>query len=167
MEHLKGKRDIFELEVRVQLPSGLRWMLFRGCAKPDEHGRCHRMSGSISDVTERRRAEEEVLRLNSALEQKVKERTVELEEKNTQLIDTLAALNIAQNELVQNDNLVSLGSLVSSMAHEVNTPIGVALTASSHMFEAVSDIKIKMEQGRLTKSDFEIFLILPKSVPIY
>ncbi|WP_370980694.1 ATP-binding protein [Agaribacterium sp. ZY112] len=152
--HLKGESPIFEVELPMTFTSGRRWILVRGLAKPDKQGRCQRMCGSVSDISSRREAQEEIHRLNSSLELKVSQRTSELESTNEKLLDALAVLRAAQDELIQNENLASLGALVSSVAHEANTPLGISLTASSHLVELLSDIEHKFESGSLKKSDF-------------
>jgi len=56
--HLKGQTPHFECEYRVLDRKGeFRWVLARGLAQRDEHGRAYRMVGSIGDITERKRAE--------------------------------------------------------------------------------------------------------------
>jgi len=56
--HLKGQTPHFECEYRVRDRKGeFRWVLARGLAQRDEHGRAYRMVGSIGDITERKRAE--------------------------------------------------------------------------------------------------------------
>jgi diguanylate cyclase (GGDEF)-like protein/PAS domain S-box-containing protein len=56
--HLKGKTNHFQNEHRVKLESGeYRWVLARGLAFRDEDGRAVRIAGSLTDITERKKAE--------------------------------------------------------------------------------------------------------------
>jgi PAS domain S-box-containing protein len=76
------------------------------------------------DITELRKAEEEVLRLNSSLEAKVEERTAQLSEANASLSRALAELKATEAKLVLAGKMSSLGQLAAGIAHEVNTPLG-------------------------------------------
>jgi len=61
-EHMEGARDQFESEHRVRRKDGsYAWMLVRGVAVRDGSGKVSRMAGSITDVTDRRLAEDELL----------------------------------------------------------------------------------------------------------
>lgn len=69
-----------------------------------------------------------------------------------------AELRDAQASLIQAEKLASLAQLVAGVAHEVNTPIGVTLTAISHLGEEVGRIRTLFEENRIRRSDFQDFL---------
>ncbi|MCG5509071.1 bifunctional diguanylate cyclase/phosphodiesterase [Ectothiorhodospira lacustris] len=59
--HLEGHSPWLETEHRMRhATNGYRWMHFRGVAVRNASGRTHRIAGSMSDVTERRRIEEQL-----------------------------------------------------------------------------------------------------------
>ncbi|WP_144428195.1 PAS-domain containing protein [Azospirillum thiophilum] len=71
-----------------------------------------------------------------------------------------AELRDAQASLIQAEKLSSLAQLVAGVAHEVNTPIGVTLTAISHLGEQVARIRALYDENRIRRSDFHEFLDL-------
>jgi PAS domain S-box-containing protein len=85
---------------------------------PDPHRKLVR--ASISDITERKRAEQELARLNTELEQLVEERTAELGD--------------AQAELVKSERLATLGQLTATVSHELRNPLG-AMRTSMYLVE--------------------------------
>lgn len=67
------------------------------------------------------------------LENQVHARTAELLEAKQQAESALARQQEMQHELVQTEKLAALGGLVAGIAHEINTPIGIALSAATHL----------------------------------
>ena len=61
------------------------------------------------------------------LEEKVTERTTELQQKNTDLKHTITALHQARQQLVVAEKLAALGELTAGVAHEINNPTQVIL----------------------------------------
>ncbi len=60
-EHLKGKTPFFYCEYRVRAHSGeYRWIASRGIAVRDARGIAYQMAGSVTDITERKRHEDEI-----------------------------------------------------------------------------------------------------------
>lgn len=69
----------------------------------------------------------------------------ELQEAQSQLVET-------RDSLTQAEKLASLGGLVAGIAHELNTPIGIALTAISHLEDGVVALDKAVAGGKLTRS---------------
>lgn len=76
----------YDVEYRVARPDGeVRFVHSRGDSTCDASGRVRRLLGTLQDVTERRRAADEIRELNQRLEQRVAERTEELAAANREL----------------------------------------------------------------------------------
>jgi signal transduction histidine kinase len=93
------------------------------------------------------RANQELARTNQAL---IKT--------NKNLSNSLEKLNETQDQLVQNEKMASLGGLVAGISHEINTPIGIGVTAASHLLDTTNDFHQKFNAGDITKSEFKKFL---------
>ncbi|MGB3367120.1 MAG: ATP-binding protein [Acidaminobacteraceae bacterium] len=99
-------------------------------------------------------ARNSVIQLNEDLENKVDIRTKELLDVNENLHQTLTELQEVQDLLIESGKMALLGELVAGVAHEINTPIGVSLTASSFIEKEVKSLIDKSNSGKLTKKDF-------------
>lgn len=114
---------------------------------------------ACTDVTEKRRFEDEIRELNATLEQRVIERTEELQQANEELAYTLETLNKAQEELVRSGKLAALGSLVAGIAHELNTPIGNSLMVASTLADQTRSLSDQYHAGAgMKRSELETFL---------
>ena len=102
---------------------------------------------ALMDFQELRATQLELLALNNSLEQRINERTAELAGRNEELANVLANLQRMQEQLVQADKLSSLGSIVAAVAHELNTPIGNALTVATTLQDLNKDFSQAVEHG--------------------
>ncbi len=107
---------------------------------------------------ERSMAEEQLQRLNEQLEERVEQRTEQLAGANRDLGQTLEDLRRTQSQLIMSEKLAALGELVAGVAHEINTPVGVALSASSTLSEKTSVLADLFTRGEMKRSDLAGFL---------
>jgi signal transduction histidine kinase len=96
--------------------------------------------------------------MNEELEQRVANRTAQLNEVNLALKQSLATVKKTQDRMVQTEKMASLGSLVAGVAHEINTPVGIGVTASSLLEEKTQQINKLHASGKMKRSDLEKYL---------
>jgi len=84
--------------------------------------------------------------LNATLEQRVAERTAALQEANERL-------QAEQARTLQAEKMASLGRMVAGFAHEVNTPVGIAVGAVSQAREVVKELGVCLSQEEVTEED--------------
>lgn len=104
-----------------------------------------------AQVRDLQTAKSALSQLNENLEFRVAQRTADL----AQALDELKR---TQNELVRAAELARLGTLVAGVAHELNTPIGNALTIASALAHETLELKSQHQEGRLKRSALDAFL---------
>lgn len=109
-------------------------------------------------INKLQQAELEIRQLNQGLEAKINERTLALKSSNQDLLNTLETLHQYQNQIVETEKMASLGQMVAGVAHEVNTPIGLGVTASTLMQDKLADIQKAFDEKKLTSSQLSRFL---------
>ena len=127
--------------VEVATPSG-RTAWVQLSRRPLDDG-----AGSLlhfCDVTETRAETSRMRRRNEDLERAVVNQQAELEQ--------------AQAQLVETEKMAAVARMVTGLAQEINTPVGVGLTASSHLTDLSDNLERAYRDGLMRRSDFEDFL---------
>ena len=121
LQHSLAERRDVDIEYRVVRPDGtIRWMNGRGHSFYNAAGEPVRMVGLILDITDRKQTEAALRELNATLEQRVAERTDALQHE-------VAERQQMQAALFQREKLAAMGSLLASVAHELNNPLSIIL----------------------------------------
>lgn len=110
------------------------------------------------EVHQRETAESQLRALNEDLESRIEARTREIQQKNSALEDALGHLREAQEHLVAGEKMAALGGLVAGIAHEINTPVGIGVTATSHLQQKTDTLIQRYQDNTMKKSDLQQFL---------
>ncbi|KPQ04511.1 MAG: two component signal transduction system histidine kinase [Idiomarinaceae bacterium HL-53] len=116
------------------------------------------MSKLMLDLEERRL---ELEKRQYELEREIQQRRLTeatLKRTNERLRDSIDTIKRAQSQLVESEKLASLGGLVASVAHDVNTPIGIGVTATSFLADRVEALAISLDDQTLTQTQMHRFI---------
>lgn len=116
-----------------------------------KEGASQHFSAMFIDITERKAAEKELKQHQDHLEVLIEERTQALQ-------TSFENLTLAQNQLVESEKMAALGGLVAGISHEVNTPIGIGVTAASHLADITEDFAQHFKTGQLTEEEVTAFI---------
>ncbi|MBP6309112.1 MAG: PAS domain-containing protein [Arenimonas sp.] len=158
-DHLKGKTDVVDTTFRSEATTGgWRWIRMRGrVVERDASGKALRVVGTSGDITDLKQHEIDLAEINAQLEQRVVQRTSALSKVNQNLQETIEQLTHTQKQLVESEKLAALGGLVAGVAHEINTPVGIGVTAASFLESEVKQLEKSLQENTLSKSDLEKF----------
>jgi len=93
--------------------------------------------------------------LNLNLEDKITDRTKALAASNEELELTLKSLKNTQTKLIASENMASMVSLVTGVAHELNTPLGIMVTSLSQIENEVEKTFDKIKSQKLSRSELQ------------
>ncbi len=116
------------------------WWLNTHAPLFNNHGQIDRLIGTGINITDRKQAE------------------LQLAEKTKELSQALETLQSTQTELVRSAKMAALGNMVAGVAHEINTPVGTAITTASTLENATKAIAADIAEGNLRKSSFNSYL---------
>jgi PAS domain S-box-containing protein len=126
------------VEGRYRIRGETRWMRVDAVPTPLSNGDTL-WNGVLTDLTERKQAEDEINQLNATLEQRVTDRTRELRD--------------AQEKLMRQEKLAILGQMAGSVGHELRNPLSVINNAIFYLklVQPDADAKIKEYLGVIEK----------------
>jgi signal transduction histidine kinase len=87
-----------------------------------------------------------------------------LSNKNIKLNTTIEELQKTQQDLIEADKMSAMTTLVSGIAHQLNTPLSVVITANSIMRERLHSIEHKLKRKSLNLQSFEHYISEAKSI---
>lgn len=118
-------------------------------------------SGLSQAMMDLQQQKQELLTKKQSLKEEIEQRIQtesHLRHKQKELEETIDHLNQAQDRLVQSEKMAALGGLVAGITHEVNTPVGISVTATSFLEERLNRLNTAYQTKTLTPKMLEEFL---------
>ena len=98
------------------------------------------------DISERVVAQQQLQATLSSLDDTVRQRTSELEGR-------IAEVHRTRLALFEAEKLASMGRMVAGLAHEINTPLGIAVGGSSHISIGVERLSQLLRQDEVSEEE--------------
>jgi signal transduction histidine kinase len=86
------------------------------------------------------------------------EMVYDLDGRYNELQQAMNTIRQTQKQLVESEKMVALGNLVAGVSHEINTPIGIGVTAISYMDEKSREFHALYLENKMKKSDLDEYL---------
>ncbi len=168
IETLKQKSKISDLEVLQQIANRNIYIissLLVFCSlgfisyRYNQRKKLHAKRIALQQIKVKEQALSE---LNANLESIVEQRTQSLQSSNQELEIALVDLKDTQKSLIEVEKMASLSLLVAGVAHEMNTPLAIILTAASYLNEQLDNFKQLVITDKISRNGLNDFLTSAK-----
>ena len=146
---LRSLSRVDKIDVRARRKDGSKAFISMH-ALPGKVGGQEVILWSIEDVTRLRQAHQQISELNARLK-------LQLEDSTRALATAQGDLGRTREELIRNARLSALGTLMATLTHELNTPIGNSVTAATAFQDRTHELLRTLDEGQLRRSTLEEF----------
>jgi two-component system NtrC family sensor kinase len=146
--------NLFDAEDKLLKDAEALETLLSGAAPELRQGVATLVEAFRRGVREQRR----LVKVSDRQQEQLSTLNQELAKRRAEAEEALERLKQAQESLIQSEKLASLGALVAGVAHEINTPVGIALSCASHLADATRDMQALFEKDDIGVEDFERYM---------
>jgi len=82
----------------------------------------------------------------------------EIEIQKNAIEKTIEELQLTQKKLIESEKMASLGNLVAGVSHEINTPVGIGIAATTSLQSKTADLLELFTSRKMKQSDLDSYL---------